>query len=245
MRYCVVMEYDGSSYHGFQIQPNVITIQKVVEDSLKHIYQTDIKIVAASRTDAFVHAKHQVFHYDSDTIIPTNRLASIINKQLPPDIRVIEILEVSSDFHARYDVVQKEYRYIISKQNADVFSQRYVLFIDYEVDVTKIKQAMHYFVGEHDFRTFSKASDKESTTRKIDSFDLIEKEDQIIFSIKGNGFLHHMVRIIVGTLLEVGRGNLSPSDVKSILDEKNRVYAPFVAQPNGLYLWNILYKQDK
>lgn len=245
MRYCAVMEYDGSSYHGFQIQPNVITIQQVVEDCLKHIYQSNIKIVAASRTDALVHAKHQVFHYDCETIIPIDRLAKIINKQLPPDIRIKEITEASSDFHARYDVVQKEYRYIISKLQTDVFSQRYVLFIDHEVDVNRIKQAMNHFVGEHDFRTFSKASDKEDTMRRIDSFELFEKEDQIIFSIKGNGFLHHMVRIIVGTLLEVGRGNLSPNDVKSILGEKNRVYAPFIAQPNGLYLWNIIYKQDK
>lgn len=245
MRYCVVMEYDGSSYHGFQIQPNVITVQKVVEDCLKHIYQSKIKIVAASRTDAFVHAKHQVFHYDSETIIPVDRLPSIINKQLPADIRIKDIKEVSSNFHARYDVVQKEYRYIIAKHPVNVFNQRYVLFLDYEVDLSQIKEAMQHFVGEHDFRSFSKACDKEDTVRKIDSFELIENEDQIIFSIKGNGFLHNMVRIIVGTLLEVGIGNLSPNDVKSILGEKNRVYAPFIAQPNGLYLWNIIYKQDK
>jgi tRNA pseudouridine38-40 synthase len=245
MRYKVVIQYDGSMYYGFQIQPNHITIQGEIEKALSTIYKESIKIIAASRTDALVHAKHQVFHYDASIIIPCEKLKDIINKQLPKDIYVKQVCEVDTSFHARYDVLTKEYRYIISKKEYNPFDQRFMVFRDESFDTKQMIEASRCLIGEHDFKSFAKQGDEKNTIRHIYSIDILTTEDQMIFSIVGNGFLHNMVRIMVGTLLEVGLNHLSPSEVKSILDEKNRVYAPFIAPPQGLYLWNITYIQDE
>jgi tRNA pseudouridine38-40 synthase len=245
MRYKVIVQYDGSKYYGFQTQPNHITIQGVIEEALAHIYKDHIKITAASRTDALVHAKHQVFHYDTQTHIPSQRLKDIINNQLPKDIYIIQVDEVDDAFHARYDVAKKEYRYILSTKEFNPFEQHFMTFSNQTLDIDKMIEASHHFIGEHDFKSFAKQSNDKNTVRCVYSFDIDQCDDKITFSIVGNGFLHHMVRIMVGTLLEVGVNHLSPDEVKSILDERNRVYAPFTAPPQGLYLWNIIYKQDE
>jgi tRNA pseudouridine38-40 synthase len=245
MRYKVVIQYDGSMYYGFQIQPSHNTIQGEIEKALTTIYKESIKIVAASRTDAMVHAKHQVFHYDASILIPCEKLKDIINKQLPRDIYVKQVDEVDDSFHARYDVLTKEYRYMISRNERNPFDQRFMVFRNESFDIKQMVEASRHLIGEHDFKSFAKQGEDKNTIRHIYSFEISSTEENITFSIVGNGFLHNMVRIMVGTLLEVGLNHLSPNEVKSILDEKNRVYAPFIAPPQGLYLWNITYKQDE
>jgi len=244
MRYKVVVSYDGSFYFGFQTQPNHRTVQSEIEKTLLHVYHQPIKIVASGRTDALVHAKGQTFHYDSKVIIKVEKLKNVINKHLLNDIRIVSIEEVDDSFHARYDVLKKEYRYFISLGDYDVFRQHYVTFFNKKLDMEAIHKASQYFLGEHDFRSFTKNKNLKNTVRTIETFDITKQGNEITIRVVGNGFLHNMVRIIVGALLRVGTNKLSPEDIKSILDEKNRVYAPFIAPPQGLVLWNVAYKKD-
>jgi len=242
MRYKCVVKYDGTRYSGFQVQSDKPTVQFEIEQALFGIHDQRVRITAAGRTDAGVHARGQVFHFDSSLSIEPDKWLIIFSKRLPRDIQVLSVETVDDRFHARYDAVKKEYRYFVSTSGYDVFRRNQVAFIQGPLDTDRMKEAARHLVGEHDFRSFVKRPKRENTVRTIERLDLLVEGTEVTFVFVGNGFLHNMVRIIVALLLEVGVGKHTPSDVKSILDEKNRVYAPVTAPPEGLYLWRVDYE---
>lgn len=242
MRYKMIISYDGSYFHGFQRQNNAFTIQEKIEDALNVVFKSHIDIKYAGRTDAFVHAIGQVVHFDSDINIPLDNLRRTLNKMIAPHIYIKTIDICSDDFHSRYTPHVTEYHYIINTGEFSPFKSNYVLFYQYKFDIKKIKEAMSCFLGTHDFKALSKASEKENTIRTIYSFDVIEKENEYEFIIRGNGFLHNMVRIIMALLLKVNEGVLTKENINEIILSKDRKKAPWCAKGNGLYLYKIEYQ---
>lgn len=244
MRYKMIISYDGSFFHGFQRQPNEVTIQEVLEEKLSIIFKSKIIIHASGRTDAFVHALGQVIHFDHEQFIPLDNLKKVLNKHIYPHIFVKEVQIVEESFHSRKSAIKKEYHYFVSINTFDPLKANYCLFFHDRIDINKIREAMTYILGTHDFRSFSKNHLAKNTVRTIESFELDIKDGILEFKIIGNGFLHNMVRIIVALMLKVGEGRFIPSDVKRLIEEKNRKAIPFVAQAQGLYLWKVYYNEE-
>lgn len=240
------LAYDGSQFFGYQIQPDKRTVQGEFEKALEKLHKgVKIPIVASGRTDAGVHAKGQVIHFDSNLSIPCEKWPLVLNSLLPDDMSVIDAKFVSSDFHARFDVAGKEYRYFVYRSNIrDPFKRFYAYQYSYSLDIEAIKRAASYLIGRHDFTSFCSAkTETEDRIREIKEIEIIEDKDMLIFRFVGNGFLYNMVRIMVGTLLDVGRGQLHPDDISSILSKKDRTFAGKTAPPQGLYLWEVYYKK--
>ncbi|RXJ03071.1 tRNA pseudouridine(38-40) synthase TruA [Anaerobacillus alkaliphilus] len=236
--------YDGTFFNGFQIQPKGRTIQAEIEKGLQKLHKgTQVKIYASGRTDTFVHAKGQVFHFDTLMDIPLERWHNAIQTVLPSDIEVLEVNEVSIEFHSRFDVVSKEYRYFVQRgRRMDVFRRHYRYFYPYQLSIENMVQASNQLIGTHDFTSFCSAkTDKEDKVRTIYSIEIIEKEDELEFRFVGDGFLRNMVRILVGTLLEVGRGRRQPEEILNVLDSKDRERAGHTAPGHGLFLWEVNY----
>ena len=240
---CIV-SYDGTNFHGFQIQPEGRTVQGEIERVLKKMHKgDDIRIYASGRTDAGVHAKGQVFHFDTSLSLTEEEWKRALNSQLPNDIVIREIKTVSQAFHARFSAVAKEYRYIVLYQKErDPFLVNYTHHHPYRLDIDKIKEAMQHIIGTHDFTSFSSAKTEiVDRVRTIDLFQLYEDGNQLIFRIRGDGFLYNMVRIIIGTMLDVGSGKLEPDDIPKIFAVKDRTRAGKTISPQGLYLWKVFY----
>ncbi len=236
--------YDGTLFNGFQIQAKGRTIQEEIETGLRTLHKgTPIKIYASGRTDTFVHAKGQVFHFDTPLEIPLQRWLRALQTVLPSDIAVVDICEASSGFHSRFDVVNKEYRYFVQRgKKIDVFKRHYRYFYPYELSVEKMVEAAKPLLGTHDFTSFCSAkTDKEDKVRTIFSIEIINKEEEIEFRFVGDGFLRNMVRILVGTLLEVGRGRRNSDDMILVLTSKDRQRAGHTAPGHGLFLWCVNY----
>lgn len=236
--------YDGTDFSGWQIQPNGRTVQGVVEAALARIHKgCPVRVTASGRTDAGVHAKGQVIHFDSRFTIPEEGWKQALNTLLPDDIVVHSIRYVHDDFHARFDVVKKEYRYrVLLTSEPDVFRHRYTYHVPFDLDVAHMNEAAKMLVGSHDFSSFCAAgSAVKSKVRELKTVDIIENEDELVFRLVGNGFLYQMVRIIVGTLLEVGCGKRLPQDITRILNEKDRNEAGPTAPGHGLTLWKVVY----
>jgi len=240
IRYKLTISYDGSYFHGFQRQKELISVQQVLEDTLSKIFKSNIIIHGSGRTDAGVHAVGQVIHFDSNQIIPCDNLRKVLNKNIYPHIYVKDIVYVENTFHAQKSAIAKEYHYKVSINEFNPLESNYYLFFHDRLDISKIREAMTYIVGEHDFKTFAKIS-KKTTIRNIYNFDLKVDNGILEFIIKGNGFLYNMVRIIVSLMLKVGEGKFEPYHIKEILDGKSRSLAPFVAAPQGLYLYKVFY----
>jgi tRNA pseudouridine38-40 synthase len=241
------VSYDGTNYCGFQVQPNDRTVQGLIELALKKIHKGEIvRIFASGRTDSGVHALGQVFHFDTQLQIPAERWVVALNTILPDDISILEADEVSPDFHARYDVQMKEYRYrVFNRKHADVFRRNYALHIPYHLDVQLMKKVLREFIGTHDFSSFcGSKSDKVDKVRTIYEADLIENDDELIFRFVGNGFLFNMVRIIVGTCLMVGNGKIQENDIISIINKRDRTFAGKTSAAHGLYLWDVYYDNE-
>ena len=204
----LTVAYDGTNYCGWQIQPNGITIEEVLNKSLSRLTGEDIRIIGASRTDSGVHARGNVAVFDTETSIPAERIAYALNQKLPEDIVIVRSEEVALDWHPRYCDCTKTYEYHI--YNADVPDPTRRLttyFVSYRLDIEKMREAAGYLVGEHDFASFCNIrTNVESTVRTIYELQVIKNEEDVTIRIRGNGFLYNMVRIIVGTLLRVGRG---------------------------------------
>ncbi len=241
MRYKMIVSYDGSFFHGFQRQNNYISVQEVLETKLSEILKTDIIIKGAGRTDAKVHAKGQVVHFDSIQYIPVENLKKIINKKVYPYIYIIKIEIVDENFHSRINAIKKEYHYLVSINTFDPLKVNYMHFFHDRINISKIREAMKYIEGTHDFKSFSKNHELKNTVRTIESFDLDVEDGILEFKIIGSGFMYNMVRIIVALMLKVGEGKLEPLDIKKIIDGKERRLAPYVAPPQGLYLWKVYY----
>ena len=234
----LVVAYDGTEYCGFQVQNNGPTIEGELNKVLSELFKEDIRVIGASRTDSGVHAYCNVAVFDTQARMPAEKMVYAINQRLPEDIRVQESSEVAADFHPRHTDSRKTYEYRI--YNAAVqnpMKRRYALWNYYKLDVKKMKEAAAYLVGEHDFKSFCSADTQvESTVRTVYEVAVTQSGEDIVISVSGNGFLYNMVRIIAGTLLEVGKGRIEPNEMPRILEAKNRQASGPTAPPHGLTL---------
>ena len=243
MRFLIKFSYDGTAYSGFQTQKGKETIQEKLEDALTIVNNhKKTYIVATGRTDKGVHALCQYGHADIDVNITEKKLKRALNSNLPDDIHVIETKIVSDDFHARYNVKEKTYQYKINLGEYNPLERNYVYQYNYSLDIDKMKEAIKYFEGEHDFRAFvTDNKEKENCIRTITSTNIEQVQDKLIITFTGNGFLRYQVRNMVGILIKVGENKLSPKDVNKILESKDRTKSGKTAPPEGLYLTNIVY----
>lgn len=242
MRYKMIVQYDGSCFHGFQRQLGYNSVQETLEKTLSEILKTEVVVKSAGRTDAGVHSLGQVIHFDSQQLVPEKNLKKITNKKVYPSIYIKDVEYVDESFHSRISAVKKEYRYFVSINEYSPFKSKYVHFFHNRIDIDKIKEAMTYIVGTHDFKSFSKNHVIKNTVRTIELFELNVNDGILEFRIIGNGFMYNMVRIIVALMLKVGEGKFEPSYIKEVIEGKDRKYAPFVAPPQGLYLWKVYYE---
>lgn len=242
MRYLTTFSYDGSNYSGYQIQPNKKTIEEEFEKVLKKIFQSEIKIYASGRTDAKVHALNQSAHFDLNKDIEINKLIKAINSLLPNDIYVNSIIKVNDDFHARYNAKKKEYIYKINIGEYNPIEKDYVFQYNKPLNIKKMKKALKYFKGKHDFKAFSKVREfDENFIRTIYKANLERKENIIIISFVGDGFLRYMVRNMVGLLIEIGSEKKAIKEVNRVLESKDRKESGIIASPEGLYLKRVFY----
>ena len=220
----LVVAYDGTNYHGWQVQDNGITIEEVLNRTISELVQEDIKVIGASRTDAGVHACGNVAVFDTESRIPGDKFSFALNQRLPEDIRIQESCEVDADFHPRYADTVKTYEYNILNRRFELPTKRlYAAFCYYPMDIERMNQAAAYLVGEHDFKSFCSAGAQVQTTvRTIYAVNVTKADDMVHIRITGNGFLYNMVRIIAGTLMQVGTGLMEPEQVKEILEARDR-----------------------
>lgn len=240
----IVLQYEGTKYQGWQKQESTgNTIQGKLESILTKMAGTEVEVHGAGRTDAGVHAKGQVAHFKLDTDKSENEIMQYINKYLPEDIAVVSIKEAAERFHARLNATGKIYQYrIINSEIPHVFDRRYAHVVEKSLDVDKMKEASNVFVGSHDFKAFtSTKKGKKSTIRCIETIDIDKSGDEIILTYKGDGFLYHMVRILSGTLIEVGLSERSVESVQSALESLDRKNAGFLAPAKGLTLVEVFY----
>ena len=244
MRYLMIFSYDGSNFSGYQIQKNKKTVQGEIEKALFKINGNKIvKIHASGRTDRGVHAVNQKAHFDFKECNPT-KLINSLNKILSDDIYIKDIKKVSDDFHARFNVLKKEYIYKINVGQYNPCMRNYVLQFNDNLDISKMQNAANYLIGEHNFKAFTKANlanSKEDFIRTIYEIDVKENKDEIILKFVGSGFMRYMVRNIVGVLLDVGTGKIKETDVLDILNSLNRQKASITAPACGLYLNQVYY----
>lgn len=240
----LVVAYDGTNYHGWQVQDNGITIEEVLNRTISELVQEDIKVIGASRTDAGVHACGNVAVFDTESRILGDKFSFALNQRLPEDIRIQESCEVDADFHPRYADTVKTYEYNILNRRFELPSKRlYAAFCYYPMDIERMNQAAAYLVGEHDFKSFCSAGAQVQTTvRTIYAVNVTKEDDMVHIRITGNGFLYNMVRIIAGTLMQVGTGLMEPEQVKGILEARDRSKAGPTAVAKGLTLVEIRYE---
>ncbi len=234
----LVVAYDGTNYCGFQVQNNGPTIEGELNRVLSELFGEDIRVIGASRTDSGVHAYCNVAVFDTGARMPAEKMIYAINQRLPEDIKVQSSCEVSQDFHPRHTDTRKTYEYRIYNTGVQNPMKRHYALWDYHnLNVDRMKEAAAYLVGEHDFKSFCSADTQvESTVRTIYDLSVTQKGEDITISVCGNGFLYNMVRIIAGTLLEVGKGKIEPNEMGKILAALNRQAAGPTAPAHGLTL---------
>lgn len=240
----LIVSYDGTNYCGWQVQDNETTVAGVINEHLSELLGEEINIAGASRTDSGVHALGNVAVFDTETQIPAEKICFALNQRLPEDIRIQESDEVSADWHPRFQDSKKTYEYtIINRRFPDPTKRLYAHWEYGELDAETMKEAAEYLVGEHDFASFCSAGGQQETTiREIYSINVEKEGDIITIRVQGNGFLYNMVRIIAGTLIEIGKGTYEASKMKEILDAKDRNEAGPTARANGLKLVEIEYE---
>ena len=232
----MTVAYDGTNYCGWQVQPNGITIEQVLNEKLSILLGEEIVVSGASRTDSGVHSLGNICVFDTNTRMPGDKICYAINQSLPDDIVVVDSAEVPDDWHPRYVNSTKTYEYrILNRKFPDPTRRLDTYFFHYNLDVYKMQRAADILVGEHDFKSFCSAGSQVKTTvRTIYSCDVNKKDDVITIRIKGNGFLYNMVRIIAGTLIKVGDGTISVDNMRSILEACDRNAAGPTAPAHGL-----------
>ncbi|MDO6353760.1 tRNA pseudouridine(38-40) synthase TruA [Caloramator sp. CAR-1] len=239
----IVIEYDGTRYCGWQRQKNGVSIQETIEKAIEKVTGEKIEIIGSSRTDAGVHAKGQVANFLTSSTVPPEKICYAINSFLPDDIVILSSQEVPLDFHSRYNSKGKKYSYtILNRKIPSALLKNYSAHIPYELNIEDMIRASKYFLGEHDFSAFkSTGSSVKGNVRTIKRLELIKDEDIIKMFIEANGFLYNMVRIIAGTLIEVGKGRIKPDDIPFILDSRDRKKAGPTAPAQGLCLEKVYY----
>ena len=241
----LTIEYDGKDFNGWQKQPTKLNIQGSIEQAIKMVTGEDVDLMASGRTDAGVHAFGQVANFKTNSNIPIDKFPVALNSNLKKSIRIISAEEVDDRFHSRLTCKRKTYRYIINNSEfSSAIYRNLETHIPQKLNVAKMKQAAQYFEGEHDFKSFrASGTSSKSSVRTIYKATVIEMPNNRIFiELTGNGFLYNMVRIIAGTLVDVGTGKIKPEDVKKIIEAKDRNLAGKTLQPNGLYLVEVNYE---
>lgn len=242
--YKVIVQYDGTKYNGWQKQGNTDnTIQEKIEAVLSEMAGKEIEVIGSGRTDAGTHAYGQVANFHINTEKSNEEILEYMNRYLPTDIAVLSIAQVPERFHSRLNSKSKKYIYRIHNSSIpNVFERKYTYFCPRHLDIEAMKVAAELLLGEHDFMSFcANKKMKKSTLRTIHSIDIKRTNGEIRLSFHGNGFLYNMVRIITGTLIEIGDGKRKPDDIKSILDSKSRESAGFTAPSHGLVLVEVEY----
>ena len=245
MRLALGVEYNGTHFHGWQLQEEgVRTVQGEIERALSIVANHPVRVFCAGRTDAGVHAIEQVIHFETDAVRSDKSWVFGCNVNLPHDVNVLWVKKVSDDFHARFDAVARSYEYrILNTEVRSSLNSDFVLWEPRKIDLEKFKEAAKILVGEHDFSSFrGHLCQAKSPIKNIEFIDIDMRESLIIINIKSNAFLHHMVRNIVGTLLKVGRMEEQPGWVEEVLEKKDRKFAGPTARPEGLYFKKAFYK---
>lgn len=240
----IVIEYDGTKYKGWQrLGDTDNTIQHKVEAVLSKMAEENIEIIASGRTDAGVHATNQVANFRTECSMSDHKMRSYCYEYLPEDIVVKTVEEVDLNFHARYNAKAKKYIYNICNNKAhNVFTRKYDYHVPQHLNIEKMRKASEILIGEHDFQSFTTLkTKKKSTVRTIYSINIVNEDGNIEISVQGNGFMKNMVRLIVGTLVEVGLGDTSVEEISVILDKKERKYAGHIAPAKGLFLEEVNY----
>jgi tRNA pseudouridine38-40 synthase len=244
-RFKLTIEYEGTRFSGWQVQKNSRTVQGEISEAIRTVFNTtSFEFFGSGRTDAGVHALHQVAHLDVKTMLAPEIIRMKLNDELPADINIIEIEKAQALFHARHDALARSYLYQISRRRT-AFGKRFVWWIKDPLDVSKMQQAAALFVGLKDFRSFT-ADDPEakSTKVQVNSIDIQPSGDLILIRIVGSHFIWKMVRQMVGVLAEVGRDKISLDDVKNFLQTESGEPARLTAPPSGLFLERVYYKGD-
>lgn len=237
----LIVEYDGTDFHGWQIQPGRRTVQGVLEEKLRTLLQEAVRPIGAGRTDAGVHAVGQVAHVRTHTGLSSDRIRHDLNSLLPEDIAVRDVEDVPLDFHARFDARSRRYRYCISRCRRAI-GRKYSWYVSYNMDVERIREASSILLGRHDFTSFCVATSRpDRPFCTVTECQWTEEEEQIRLDITADRFLHSMVRVIVGTMVDVGRGRRSVEDVEAILRAKDRSQAGATAPAQGLCLMEVRY----
>lgn len=240
----LIIEYDGKNFAGWQSQPDKISVQSEIEKAIKEVTGENVDLTASGRTDAGVHALGQVANFHTESKIDVNKIPYALNAKLPKSIVIKSAEEVDERFHSRYLCKGKTYRYIINNNEFPSALERYREFhIAQKLDVEKMKKALKYFEGTHDFKGFksSGGSEKKTTVRTLTKLELKEKDGIIKIELSGDGFLYNMVRIIVGTIVDVGLGKIKLEDLEVIINSKDRTKAGRTLPPHGLYLVEVRY----
>lgn len=245
-RVMLTVSYDGTNYHGWQLQPNVITVESVLNEKLSELFHEEIKVIGASRTDTGVHALGNIAVFDTQARMPAEKVSYALNQRLPEDIRIQKSQEVPLDFHPRHQNSRKTYEYkILNREFPQPIYRLYAHFTYVPLDVERMQRAADVLVGEHDFKSFCSVNTvAETTIRTIYDLNVEKQGEFIIIRVTGSGFLYNMVRILAGTLMEVGRGNLEPEDMDEILKARDRTKAGPTAPACGLTLVQYQY-EDK
>lgn len=239
----LTIEYDGTNYGGWQKQNNNKTIQESIEKAIFKATKEEVEVIGSSRTDAGVHAKGMVCNFTTKSSIPAERFREAINRHLPDDIAILMSEEVPKDFHSRYNSVGKTYSYtIINRYEKLALGKNYALQVKDELDIDSMEKACTYFIGKHDFSAFkTTGSSVKTSVRTISRLYLKCNEDNIKIYITADGFLYNMVRIIVGTLIEVGKGKIKSENISEIIASKDRSKAGPCVKPNGLILEKVYF----
>lgn len=243
MRYLIRFSYDGTKFYGYQKQNDKRTIQGELERVLGELSNDKIVVCASGRTDALVHANNQYAHFDLNLNINCESLKKALNSLLPNDIYVKEVSIVSSDFHARFKVLAKEYIYKINIGEYNPIDRNYIYQYNRYLDISKMQEAIKFFEGKHNFKSFTKSnSEIVDYEREIYETKIVADNDILLIVFKGNGFLRYMVRNLVGTLISVGEGKIMPNEIIKILRFEDRTKAGKTAPASGLYLNNVYYE---
>ena len=240
----LTLQYEGTRYQGWQRQVSTDnTIQGKLENLLTKMCGEPIEVHGSGRTDAGVHALGQVANFHTNSAMPVDEMMVYINRYLPEDIAVVALTEAAPRFHSRLNARGKHYEYrVINSNIPNVFYRRYALEVEEKLDIKAMEQAAAYLCGEHDFKSFTSAKkSKKSTVRRIDAITITREGDVLTFSFQGNGFLHHMIRILLGTLLQVGRGERTPESILQIIEAQNRELAGPLVPARGLTLVEVFF----
>jgi len=246
-RLMLTLCYDGTAYHGWQVQPNAITVQETLQNAIEAVTGVRAGVIGCSRTDTGVHAAMFCCTFDTDSTVPAERMALALNMHLPDDIGVYACKEVAADFHPRYAAKGKRYTYRVNNTHyRDPFTDRYTVRYTPALDAERLDEYAKDFVGKHDFSAFCAANaDTVDNVRTVSHFSVKREGDMVLFTVEADGFLYNMVRIMVGTLLDMGAGRLPADAIRAALESGNRDLAGATAPAKGLCLEKVFYGEER